>query len=89
MGGRGMHEGGMHEGGEGHMFEIWEMLPEDQKRKILAMKLEMKLLWMQMKIDEMQKMIDLKKKAMGNIKYVHDVILQGGQQQSGQQQGGK
>lgn len=74
---RGMHEGGMHEVGEGPMAEIWGMMTEDQKRKLIAMKLEMKLQWMQIKIDEMQKMIELKKKAMENIKHVLEMVKQG------------
>ena len=80
MGEGGMH-GGMHEGEmhEGPFLEIWEMLSEEQKRKILAMKLEMKYKWLEMKVEEMQKMIELKKKAMENIKMVHDMIKQGKQ----------
>lgn len=77
MGERGMHEGGMHEGAEGPIAEIWGMMTEEQKRKLIAMKLEMKYKWMEMKVDEMQKMIELKKKAMENIKAVHDMIKQG------------
>jgi hypothetical protein len=73
----GMHEVGMHEGGEGPMLEIWGMLTEEQKRKLIAMKLEMKLQWMQMKVDEMQKMIELKKKAIENIKQVQEMVKQG------------
>ena len=71
----GMHEGGMHEGGP--MSEILEMLSEEQKRKIIAMKLEMKYKFMEMKVEEMHKMIELKKKAMENIKEVHEMIKQG------------
>ena len=79
MGEGGMHGGGMHEGGmhEGPMLEIWEMRSEEQKIKLIAMKLEMKLQWMQIKIDEMQKMIELKKKAMGNIKMVLEMVKKG------------
>jgi len=93
MGGKGMHEGGMHEGGmykggmheggEGPIYEIWETLSEEQKRRIIAMKLEMKYKWMEMKVDEMQKMIMLKRKAMENIKEIHEMIKQGKQGSQG------
>ena len=73
----GMHEGGMHEGGEGPMAEIWGMMTEDQKRKLIAMKLEMKIQWMQLKVDEMQKMIELKKKAIENTKNVLEMVKKG------------
>lgn len=72
-----MERGGMHQGGGGPMFEIWEMMSEEQKRKLIAMKLEMKLQWMQMKVDEMQKMIELKKKAIENIKMVQEMLKKG------------
>lgn len=75
IGMHGMHGGMHHGGGEGSpMYEIWEMLSDEQKRRIMAMKLEMKYKWMEMKVEEMQKMIELKKKAMENIKEVHEML---------------
>jgi hypothetical protein len=71
----GMHHGGMQH--EGPMFEIWEMLTEEQKKKVVLMKMDMKIQWMEMKIAECQKMAELKKKAIENIKSVQEMIKQG------------
>lgn len=72
-----VEKGMMHHGGEGPMYEIWEMMTEEQKRKLIAMKLDMKLQWMQIKVDEMQKIIELKKKAIENIKMVQEMVKKG------------
>lgn len=65
-----MH-GGMH---EGMMMEIWEILPEDQKKEIALMKMDMKILWLEAKIAEMEKMIELKRKAIENTKKVQAAL---------------
>jgi hypothetical protein len=39
------------------MTEMWELLTEEQKKKIVVMKMDMKIKWMEMKISEMEKMI--------------------------------
>ena len=49
------------------MTEMWELLTEEQKKKIVVMKMDMKIKWMEMKISEMEKMIELKKKAIADI----------------------
>ena len=46
----------MHEGHGGMMKEIWEILPADQKKEIALMKMDMKILWLEAKIAEMEKM---------------------------------
>lgn len=66
------------------MSEIWEILTEEQKKKVALMKMDLKIQWLEMKIDECQKKIDecqkmaeLKKKAIENIKNVQEMIKQG------------
>jgi len=59
------------------MSEIWELLTEEQKKKVAVMKMDMKIQWMEMKINEMQKMIELKKKAIDDIRKVQEMIKQG------------
>lgn len=60
----------MHHG----MFELWELLTEEQKKEVLLMKMDMKIQWMEIKIDKMEKMIELKKKSIDNIKRVREMI---------------
>ncbi|AKB12366.1 MAG: hypothetical protein ACHQXK_09440 [Methanosarcina thermophila] len=64
----------MHEGHGGMMKEIWEILPADQKKEIALMKMDMKILWLEAKIAEMEKMIELKRKAIENTKKVQAAL---------------
>jgi len=59
------------------MTEMWGLLTEEQKKKIVLMKMDMKIQWMEMKINDMGKMIELKKKAIDDIKQVQEMIKQG------------
>ena len=56
------------------MTEIWGLLTEEQKKKVILMKMDMKIQWMEMKINDMGKMIELKKKAIADIKQVQEMI---------------
>ena len=56
------------------MPEIWGLLTEEQKKKVAVMKMDMKIQWMEMKISDMGKMIELKKKAIADIKQVQEMI---------------
>jgi hypothetical protein len=41
------------------------------------MKMDMKIQWMEMKINDMEKMIELKKKKIATIRQVQEMIKQG------------
>jgi hypothetical protein len=56
------------------MSGIWEFLTEEQKKKIVLMKLDMKIQMMEMKINDMEKMIELQKKAIDDIRKVQEMI---------------
>ena len=56
------------------MSEIWGFLTEEQKKKVAVMKMDMKIQWMETKINDMEKMIELKKKAIADIKQVQEMI---------------
>jgi hypothetical protein len=58
------------------MSEIWGLLTEEQKKKIILMKMDVKIQWMEMKINDMEKMIELKKKKIAGIKQVQEMIKQ-------------
>ncbi|AKB46346.1 hypothetical protein MSKOL_0569 [Methanosarcina sp. Kolksee] len=59
------------------MTEIWGFLTEEQKKKVAVMKMDIKIQMMEMKISDMGKMIELKKKAIADIKQVQEMIKQG------------
>lgn len=58
----------------GSMPEIWGLLTDEQKKEVMLMKLDMKIQWMEIKVNEMEKMIELKKKSIDNIKKVQGMI---------------
>ena len=58
------------------MTEIWGLLTDEQKKKVASMKMDMKIQWLEMKISDMGKMIELKKKAIADIKQVQEMIKQ-------------
>lgn len=58
----------------GSMPEIWEILTEEQKKEVALMKLDMKIQWMELKISEIEKMIELKRKAIDNIRKIQQTL---------------
>ena len=60
----------------GSIPEVWECLTEAQKKKVVEMKLDMKIQWMEKKINDMESAIELKKKAIADIREVQQMIKQ-------------
>ena len=60
----------------GSIPEVWECLTEEQKKKVVLMKLDMKIQFMEKKIKDMESAIELKRKAIGDIKQVKEMISQ-------------
>jgi hypothetical protein len=56
------------------MSGIWEFLTEEQKKQIALMKMDMKIQMMEIKINELEKMIELKKRAITDIRKVQEMI---------------
>jgi hypothetical protein len=56
------------------MSGIWEFLTEEQKKKIALLKMDMKIQMTEMKISDMEKMIEFKKKAIADIRKVQEMI---------------
>jgi len=54
--------------------EFWALLTEEQKRKVAVMKMDMKIQWLEAKIHNMEKMIELKKKAIADIRKVQKMM---------------
>jgi len=59
------------------MAQTWELLTEEQKRKVAVMRMDKGIKWMEMKISDMEKMIEIKKEAIANIRKVQEMIKQG------------
>ena len=59
------------------MTQTWELLTEEQKRKVAVMRMDKGIKWLEMKISDMEKMIEIKKEAIVNIRRVQDMIKQG------------
>jgi hypothetical protein len=59
------------------MSEILEFLTEEQKKKVAVMKMNIKIQRMEAKINDMEKMIELNKMAIANIRTVQEMIKQG------------
>ena len=59
------------------MAQTWELLTEEQKRKVAVMRMDKGIKWMEMKINDMEKMIEIKKEAIADIRKVQEMIKQG------------
>jgi hypothetical protein len=60
----------------GSIPEVWECLTEVQKKKVVEMKLDMKIQWMEKNIKDMESAIELKKKTIADIRQVQEMIKQ-------------
>ncbi len=59
------------------MTQTWELLTEEQKRKVAAMRMDKGIKFLEMKISDLEKMIEIKKEAIANIRKVQEMIKQG------------
>jgi hypothetical protein len=58
------------------MTQTWELLTEEQKKKVAVMRMDMITQLMELKISDMEKMITLKKTAIANIQKVKEMMKQ-------------
>jgi hypothetical protein len=56
------------------MEETWELLTEEQKRKVAVMRIEKIIKILEMKISGMEKMIAIKKEAIANMQKMKEMI---------------
>ena len=61
----------------GSIPEVWECLTQVQKKKVLKMKLDMKIQWTEKNLKDMKSPIEIKKKAIADIRKVQEMIKQG------------
>jgi hypothetical protein len=56
------------------MTQTWELLTEEQKKKVVVMRMDMIIQLMESKISDMEKMIVLKKTAIANVQKVKEMM---------------
>lgn len=59
------------------MTQTWELLTEEQKKKVAVMRMDKAIKFLEMKISDMEKMIEIKKEAIANIQKIQEMIKQG------------
>jgi hypothetical protein len=57
--------------------QTWELLTEEQRKKVALMRMDMIIRWMEVKIHDMEKMIEMKKEAIANVRKVQEMIKEG------------
>jgi hypothetical protein len=56
------------------MEETWDLLTEEQKRKVAVMRIEKIMKILEMKINGMEKMIAIKKEAIANMQKIKEML---------------
>jgi len=58
----------------GPIPEFWALLTEEQKRKVAVMRMNKVIKILEIKIYDMEKMIELKKKAIADIRKIQEMM---------------
>lgn len=56
------------------MTEMWGLLTEEQKKKVMVMRIEIYKQWMEAEISNEEKMLEIKKKAISTIQNVQEMM---------------
>jgi roadblock/LC7 domain-containing protein len=56
------------------MAETWDILTEEERKKVAVMRMDIIIQWLEVKINNMEKMIELKKKAISDIRKVQEML---------------
>jgi len=59
------------------MVEMWELLTVEQKKKVAVMRMDMIIKLMEIKISDLEKMIEMKTEAIANVRKVQEMIQHG------------
>ncbi len=54
----------------------WELLNEEQKKKVAVMRMDKVIKFLEMKISDMEKMSEIKKAAIADIRKVQEMLKQ-------------
>jgi hypothetical protein len=58
------------------MTQTWELLTEEQKKKVAVMRMDKAIKFLEMKISDMEKMSEIKKEVIANIQKVKEMLKQ-------------
>lgn len=56
------------------MSEMWGLLTEEQKKKLMVMRMDIYKQWMEAEISNEEKMLEIKKKAITTIQNVQEMM---------------
>jgi hypothetical protein len=56
------------------MEEMWELLSEEQKKDVAVMRMNKLIKILEMKISAMEKMIEIKREAIADIKKIQEML---------------
>jgi hypothetical protein len=56
------------------MTQTWELLTEEQKKKVAVMRMDKAIKFLEMKISDMEKIGEIKKEAIDNIRKVKEML---------------
>jgi hypothetical protein len=56
------------------MTEMWGLLTEEQKKKVMVMRMEIYKQWMEAEISNEEKMLEIKKKAISTIQNIQEMM---------------
>jgi len=56
------------------MTEMWGLLTEEQKKKVMVMRMDIITQWMEAEISNEEKMIEVKKNAISSIRKVQEMM---------------
>ena len=56
------------------MTEMWGLLTEEQKKKVMAMRMDILTQWMETEISNEERMNEVKKKAIADIRKVQEMM---------------
>ena len=56
------------------MKEVWGLLTEEQKKKVMTMRMEILTQWMEAEISNEEKMIEIKKKAVAAVRQAQEMM---------------
>ena len=56
------------------MTEMWELLTEEQKKKVMEMRMDIKTQWMETEISNEKRLNEVKRKAIADIRKVQEMM---------------
>jgi len=58
------------------MTQTWELLTEEQKKKVAVMRMDKAIKWLELKISDMEKMTALKNEVIADVRKTQEMLKQ-------------